>query len=283
MRRARLLHGIAVLLLSASGAAAQDRGGIGFGPEGVSPANLAQAFAQPARQPVFVNAARRGAPPGMRVTNPAQSRKEVHQQLIAKTRGDAGFLAGFHQGQPLAASRQPPVEFQPSITFIDAPFIVNNINSALNIAIGEGNSTDQGVASYSGGESYGSGESGGVAVEPSAPAQPVPATPSPVAAGADPAGSRKGKPHAKGPKFPDVPRMPASMPEVPAGPVAPTAPTVSAPAGQPDALATTLGPLPYLPFAMKNGGVQFNNTNSAINIASGTGNFAGQRVKSIQR
>ncbi|MGF7177869.1 hypothetical protein [Azospirillum doebereinerae] len=278
MRRARLLHGIAVLLLSASGAAAQDRGGIGFGPEGVSPANLAQAFAQPARQPVFVNAARRGAPPGMRVTNPAQSRKEVHQQLIAKTRGDAGFLAGFHQGQPLAASRQPPVEFQPSITFIDAPFIVNNINSALNIAIGEGNSTDQGVATYGGGESYGSGESGGVAVEPSAPAQqPIPATSAPVTASADPA-PRKGKTHTKGPNLPDVPRMPASMPDVPAGPAAPL-PV----AGQPDALATTLGPLPYLPFAMKNGGVQFNNANSAINIASGSGNFAGQRVKSIQR
>ncbi|CAO3433833.1 hypothetical protein [Azospirillum doebereinerae] len=281
MRRARLLHGIAVLLLSASGAAAQDSGGIGFGPGGVSAANLAQAFAQPARQPVFVNAARRGAPPGMRVTNPAQSRKEVHQQLIAKTRGDAGFLAGFHQGQPLAASRQPPPEFQPSITFIDAPFIVNNINSALNIAIGEGNSTDQGVATYSGGESYGNGESGGVAVEPSAPALPATAAPTPVTASADPS-PRQGKSHAKGPKFPELPRIPAnmpvSMPEVPAGPAAP-----SPPAGQPDALATTLGPLPYLPFAMKNGGVQFNNANSAINIASGTGNFAGQKVKSIQR
>lgn len=61
----------------------------------------------------------------------------------------------------------------------------------------------------------------------------------------------------------------------------PAAPSV--PAGQPDALMTTLGPLPYLPFAMKNGGVQFNNANSAVNIAAGVGNVAGQRVKTIQR
>ncbi|SMH61969.1 hypothetical protein [Azospirillum agricola] len=282
MRRVGFLHGIAGLLLTATAAGAvvdgearaQDMGGIGFGPAGVSAANLAQAFAQPARQPVFASA-RRGTPAGAMVTNPGKSRKEFHQQLIAKTRGDAGFLAGFSQGQALAPSRNPPPSFEPSVTFIDAPFIVNNINSALNIAIGEGNSTDQGVVT--GGE--------GVILDPgagrAAPEAAAPVATAPVAA-ADPALPRprnrqKGADGPRMPKLPEVP--PVATQEMPKVPTLPG----TAPSGQPDAMMTTLGPLPYLPFAMKNGGVQFNNANSAVNIASGTGNFAGQRVKSVQR
>lgn len=280
MRRVRLLHGLAAVLLSAvgaaSGAAAQDSGGIGFGPAGVSAANLAQAFAQPVRQPVFASAARRGAPPGAMVTNPARSRKEVHQQLIAKTRGDAGFLAGFQQGQPLAASRNPPPQIQPSLTFIDAPFIVNNVNSALNIAFGEGNAVGQGVSAGGGGEPVSlETASGGTDETPARSSAPA-ATPAAVAEPAKPAVKPVSEPSPQkpGPKPGKAPDF-LKMPELPALPKLPSA--------QPDALMTTLGPLPHLPHALQNGGVRFNNVNSAVNIAAGIGNLADQSVTMIQR
>lgn len=283
MRRTSLLPGVALLLLTAGPVLAQDVGGIGF-PGGVASANLAQAFAQPARQPVFASATRRGAPPGAMVTNPGKSRKELHQQMIAKVRGDAGFLAGFQQGQPLAASRNPPPLAQPSLTFIDAPFIVNNVNSALNIAFGEGNSTGQDVATNNGVAESASEGVGGVAVGDAPSQAPVSAAP------AEPAGARRHR-HRSEAAPPQVAAAPVtertpgpaapSPPKAPEVPIMPAVPSV--PAGQPDALMTTLGPLPYLPFAMKNGGVQFNNANSAINIAAGVGNVAGQRVKTIQR
>ena len=217
----------AALLLTAGTAAAQDMGGIGFAPGGPSPANLAQAFSQPARLPVFANPQKRGAPPGAMVTNPGVSRKAMHQQGITKIRGDAGYLGGFNKGQALAASRQPPPVFAPPITIIDAPFIVNNFNSALNFAYGDGNVSEQGmVQTQTGGE----------------PA-PVPQTPTPEA---------------------------PSLPKVPSGP-------------KPDPLMTTMGPLPHLPYALENGGVQFNNVNSSVNMAVGTGNVAAQKVRVVQK
>jgi hypothetical protein len=222
----------AALLLTAGTAAAQDTGGIGFPAGGVSAANLAQAFAQPARLPVFANPQRRGAPPGALVTNPAVSRKSVNQQAITKIRGDAGFLGGFNKGQALAVSRQPPPPaFVPNFTFIDAPFIVNNVNSALNFAFGDGNVSEQ-KSVQTGGE----------------------AVPTPPGPGAQP-----------GTHHPAVP-----APPVPAGP-------------KPDVLMTTMGPLPHLPHALENGGVQFNNVNSSINMAVGTGNVAAQRVRTVQK
>ncbi|HYH17245.1 MAG TPA: hypothetical protein VD995_01390 [Azospirillum sp.] len=198
-----------LVLLSAGGAAAQDAGGIGF-PTGVSAANVAQAFAQPPRMPVFT-APRRITPPGAMVTNPGVSRKQVHQQQIAKIRGDAGFLAGFNKGQPLAASRQPPPEFAvPSFTIIEAPFIFNNFNGTMDLDLGAG------------------GQQGG-----------------------------------------------------------------GQPGGQPDAATggeavAPTGPAPVVPFtsletALVTGGVTFNNVNSAVNIAAGTGNVAVQSVKSVQK
>lgn len=189
-----------LVLLSAGGAAAQDAGGIGF-PAGVSAANMAQAFAQPVRMPVFT-APRRITPPGAMVTNPSVSRKQVHQQQIAKIRGDAGFLAGFSKGQPLAASRQPPPEFAPAFTIIEAPFIFNNINGTLDLGVGNGG----GGTAPDG--TTGGGTGGGVT-------PPVPL----------------------------------------------------------DGLAT----------ALANGNVTFNNVNSAVNIAAGTGNVAVQTVKSVQK
>ncbi|HEY0836850.1 MAG TPA: hypothetical protein VGE72_23265 [Azospirillum sp.] len=208
MTRISPLHAAAVLVLLSSGtAAAQDAGGIGF-PNGVGAANMAQAFAQPPRMPVFV-APRRITPPGAMVTNPNVSRKQVHQQQITKIRGDAGFLAGFNKGQPLAVSRQPPPEFAvPSFTFIEAPFIFNTFNSTLELDVGDGGAGQPGTGT--GGETAG-------------PASPVPGGPAPVV------------------------------------------------------------PLTSLETALATGGVTFNNVNSAVNIAAGTGNTAVQTVKSVQK
>ncbi|PWC42407.1 hypothetical protein [Azospirillum sp. TSO22-1] len=217
----------AALLLTAGSAAAQDMGGIGFAPGGPSAANLAQAFAQPARLPVFANPQKRGAPPGAMVTNPAVSRSSMHQQSITKIRGDAGLLAGFDKGQALAPSRQPPPpQIVPNFTFIDAPFIVNNVNSALNFTVGDGNVSEQGMAQAQTGT-------------PSVPTPP----PAPTA---------------------------VQQPKVPTGP-------------KPDPLMSNLGPLPHLPYAMQNGGVTFNNVNSATNMAVGVGNTAVQKVRMVQK
>jgi len=145
MFRFSLLPAVAAIVMTAGTAMAQDAGGIGFAPGQITASNMAQAFAQPPRMPVFATGQRRGAPPGAMVTNPGVSRSAVNQQAIAKVRGDAGFLAGFSQGQPLAGSRQAPVSFPPFMTFVDASTTINNIGSAVNFAFGDGNVANQHV------------------------------------------------------------------------------------------------------------------------------------------
>ena len=149
MIRTVLLSGLAALTLATGSAAAQDGGGTVVDPRmgAMVGMSMGMGMGMPPllpRQPVFVNAARRGAPPGALVTNPGVSRKAVQQEAITKVRGDAGFLGGFNKGQPLAASRQKPVEpFVPNFTFIDAPFIVNNLNSTLALTFGDNNVSGQ--------------------------------------------------------------------------------------------------------------------------------------------
>lgn len=180
--RTVLLPTVAALLLTAGTAAAQVTGGIAFPPGPIPGAAMAQAFSQTPRLPVSVNPTPRGAPPGAMVTNPSVRRSTVNQQAITRIRGDAGYLAGFNKGQPLAASRQPPVQpVDPSFTIIDAPFIVNNFNSALNFAFGDGNISQQ---------QLGDGTTGSTAgpVEAAAPApapEPAP-VPAPTAKPAGP-------------------------------------------------------------------------------------------------
>ncbi|CAO3454245.1 hypothetical protein [Azospirillum largimobile] len=219
------------LLLTAGTASAQVTGGIAF-PSGPIPgAAMAQAFAQVPRLPVSVDPNRRGAPPGAMVTNPSVSRSSMHQQSITRIRGDAGYLAGFSKGQPLAASRQPPVQpVDPSFTFIDAPFIVNNFNSALNFAFGDGNISQQQL-----------GDDGAGPVETAAPA-PAPEP--------EPAPAPTAKPHG-----------PSTL----------------------DLLMSTAGPLPHLPSALAQGGVQVNNVNTTTNTAVGRSNRATQTTITVQR
>ncbi|MBP2312535.1 hypothetical protein [Azospirillum soli] len=178
MIRTVLLSGLAALTLATGTAAAQDGGGTVVDPRmgAMVGMSMGMGMGMPPlmpRQPVFVNAAKRGAPPGALVTNPGVSRKAVHQEAITKVRGDAGFLAGFNKGQPLAASRQKPVEpFVPNFTFIDAPFIVNNLNSTLALTFGDNNVSGQGFP-----QEGGIPVEGGGAGHPAPHPTPAPATP----------------------------------------------------------------------------------------------------------
>ncbi len=258
-RFAPLLSGLAALALLGGTAAAQDAGGFSVNPQlgaavGMS---MGMGMGMPPllpRQPVFVNAAPRGAPPGATVTNPAVSRQAKHQQAIAKIRGDAGFLGGFNKGQALAASRQPPPEpIVPSFTFIDAPFIVNNFDSSLALSFGDSNVTEQFIV-------QGVEGSGGGGVEQAAappPAQEPVQTPAPTPAA---------KPQSQ----------PKPQPGVTTGNGGPP------PDGLFDPMMSNFGPLPHLPAALASGGIQFNNVGSAFNAAMGQGNIATQQVTSIQ-
>lgn len=134
-------------VLSTPGAA-QSAGGLQVAGPGMGPMPLQPEFSPGApvhRNPVSVKAA-----------NPARAREATHQSAIAAIRGDAGYLAGFSHGQPLAFSRQPPPEFaMPDfLTIIEAPFIQNNYGSPVSVdtngAPATINATDSPVAVNSG-------------------------------------------------------------------------------------------------------------------------------------
>jgi hypothetical protein len=147
MTRKTLFTSIAAIALWSANAAAQTAGGLsvsgpGFGQLPMS--SLSQgggASGSPLSRPTDVRAA-----------NPARSHQATDQQAIARIRGDAGYLAGFQFGQPLAASRQPPppdVAPVPDITFINDPFIVNNDNSVVTLSVGDNNTSQQGSGAVS--------------------------------------------------------------------------------------------------------------------------------------
>lgn len=136
------LKAAALLLALGSGSAAAQQagglvvGGVGMGPGGLQPEVSAAA---PLRQ----------TPTDIRSVNPARRHSASNQTAIARIRGDAGYLAGFSKGQPLAISRQPPPEFaMPDFnTFIDAPFIINNFGNAVTIDAGGGEGGEGGDGS----------------------------------------------------------------------------------------------------------------------------------------
>ncbi|QCO14319.1 hypothetical protein D3869_03240 [Azospirillum brasilense] len=271
-RFAPLLSGLAALALLGGTAAAQDAGGFSVNPQlgaavGMS---MGMGMGMPPllpRQPVFVNATRRGAPPGATVTNPNVSRQATHQQAIAKIRGDAGFLGGFNKGQALAASRQPPPEpIVPNFTFIDAPFIVNNFDSSLALSFGDSNVTEQFIIQGADGSAGGGGGAGGVAEQPAVPASSG-QTPTPLQAAA---------PVQAPPPVQAKAPTPKPQPGVTTGNGGPP------PEGFFDPVMSNFGPLPHLPAALASGGIQFNNVGSAFNAAMGQGNVASQQITSIQ-
>ncbi len=155
MNRRTILIGIAALALLTGAASAQEAGGLGVSGPGLGQMHQGR----PAQDGAGVAGPLARAPADVKAANPARAREEVAQQAIASIRGDAGYLAGFHFGQPLAASRQPPPDFGPplDLTVIEAPFIVNSQDSVVNLAVGDGNSTQQAAASGSASPAAGTG------------------------------------------------------------------------------------------------------------------------------
>jgi len=91
-----------LLLASTLPAVAQDSGGLGLSPEALAVGGP-RGLARPMRVtfPGFTAADLQAIP------TPAE-RRQRHQEMIARVRGDGGFLDGFSFGQPNAASRRRP-------------------------------------------------------------------------------------------------------------------------------------------------------------------------------
>jgi hypothetical protein len=147
----RFLFGLLALLAVAvaTPALAQDSGGVGItsgllqhgGPRGL-------ARPLPYTQPPYITAQQ--AQGGM---SPADHQAQ-NQATITKLRGDAGFLAGFSMGTPLAASRQPAVAV-PAAMPDDGGYryrhshggrgdgiVINNVGP-LALTVGDGNVVQQ--------------------------------------------------------------------------------------------------------------------------------------------
>jgi hypothetical protein len=65
----------------------------------------------------------------------AADRRQQHQNLIARVRGDGGFLDGFSQGQPLAASRQRQPSFGGDPAFGGLPVVQEIFAPTINRTI----------------------------------------------------------------------------------------------------------------------------------------------------
>jgi hypothetical protein len=131
MRR-KLIPSLLLLAAVASPAAAQERGGLGLSPEALAaggPRGLARPL--PLTFPGFTAADLQAMP------TPAE-RRQRHQNMVAKVRGDGGFLEGFSFGQPRAASRQPP---PPPVEPIFAPIFLDQRTEVLNLFDIQDNST----------------------------------------------------------------------------------------------------------------------------------------------
>jgi len=129
-----LLSGL-ILLAAAGNAAAQESGGLSLSPEALAaggPRGLARPL--PFTLPGFTAS-------DLQVTPTPAERRSQHQQMIARLRGDGGFLDGFAFGQPLAASRQPP---PPPVDPVVVPLfldqrtrIVNRFQAPVAVTVGD--------------------------------------------------------------------------------------------------------------------------------------------------
>lgn len=92
-------YGLLLLAAAASPAMAQDSGGLELSPEA-----LAVGGPQGLARPMRVTFPSIGAADLQSTPTPA-GRQQRHQAMIARTRGDGGYLESFALGQPRAASR----------------------------------------------------------------------------------------------------------------------------------------------------------------------------------
>jgi hypothetical protein len=144
-----VLGALALLALAGPGLA-QETGGLRISPAaGTGPVGLAQPL--PFTYQPLVTARDLQAGPT------AAERRERHQGLISKLRGDPGYLAGFSFGTPLAPSRQVPVAadegfgfgfeegFGPGGGRGRRPIVINN-NGPVAVAVGNDNVIQQQTA-----------------------------------------------------------------------------------------------------------------------------------------
>ena len=106
---------LAVLAAFATPAAAQDKGGITLAPQNArGPTGLARMLPF---VPFAVSAA------DVQASLKATDHSARHQEMVARVRGDAGYLGGFAFGRPLSASVQPVPRVQlapePDFGFLD--------------------------------------------------------------------------------------------------------------------------------------------------------------------
>lgn len=135
----RLIPSLAGLVLAAAAPAfAQESGGLQLNAVGLELANAGLA-AQSLRPPPPPGIAFGAVPAGAVGRRGPADRNAANRTAIARIRGDGGYLEGFRQGSPLAFSRQPPPPpFEPLITFIEAPLIVNSFSSTVEIGLDRG-------------------------------------------------------------------------------------------------------------------------------------------------
>lgn len=145
MRRA-LMSGL-VLLAAAGSAAAQESGGLSLSTEALAaggPRGLARPL--PFTVPGFTAG-------DLQITPTPAERRSRHQDMIARLRGDGGFLDGFAFGQPLAASRQPPPPPPDPVVIpvFQRTRIVNQFQAPVAVTVGDNNLVQQQGASGNGG------------------------------------------------------------------------------------------------------------------------------------
>jgi len=143
MRRSLLL-GLALAATFAGSSAAQEAGGIAVAPEAVG--GLSGLARLP--DPVFPGVAAQSLEAG---TAPAD-RQAGHQAMIARLRGDPGYLGGFAFGQPLAPSRMLPLAAPPfgvagpGGLVLQQPVVIDNFGGPIAVANGDGNVIQQATA-----------------------------------------------------------------------------------------------------------------------------------------
>jgi hypothetical protein len=144
--QSRIITTVFALLLSTAPALAQEAGGLGISPQFMGQGAI-KGLARPLLSANIPFITARDVQNGMT----AADHQTTNQNAITKLRGDAGFLAGFQFGQPLALSRQQPVQdqgfgfdggFHRRHRHDPQPIIINN-EGPLAITNGNGNLVQQ--------------------------------------------------------------------------------------------------------------------------------------------
>ncbi len=145
----RSVFPLLAMLALATPAVAQDAGGVRLAP-GINGGPVGLARPLPFTRPPLLTA--RDVQGGM---TPADHQAQ-NQAMISRLRGDAGFLAGFSFGTPLAASRQVQTlpddggyGYRRHHGHGEGPIIINN-EGPLALTVGNGNVVQQQSSSGSG-------------------------------------------------------------------------------------------------------------------------------------